>query len=311
MLAPPRLQVDTFKDDQGREIRYAFSSPETPPKAIVTLLEGRAEPLEKYKELIKDFNDNGYACAIMDWPGQGKSYRNLPDFPQRHDIPDFDVLVETLGVFRREIVPSLFPGNELPYAMFGQSMGAYIGMRYMASNPNDYSCATLSAPMLRFNPIPKYQFPDSVDPFLIFIGGFGKQTDYFLGGQDWSPEHEAEKSNYLTTDKERGQKLTTLFTEDPELQVGSWTRRTLKGAFHSNSSFLKETVETPCLILLGENDRVVKNQVIKSFAARQPHMEVIEIKDALHELYMERDKPRDQFLGHAFSFMDRHIPKPQ
>lgn len=305
MLAPPRFQINFFEDGQNRKIRYGFSLPDGEPKALVTILEGRAEPLEKYAELIEDLNENGYACAIMDWPGQGKSYRNLPDFPQRHDTPSYDELVKTLGIFRKQIIPTLIPQSAMPHILFGQSMGGHLGMLYVADNPDDYVCAVFSAPMIRFHPIPR-RLPKLIENILVAWGARGDPENYFSGGRDWSPLIEVQKYRYLTSDENRRLVLTQLFEEDEELRVGNWTKRTLREAFESGKRLQKETIETPSLILLGSKDTVINNAEAKAFAAKQPHMQVIEIDGALHELYMEKDEYRDQFMNHTLSFINHH-----
>lgn len=310
MLAPPRLKIDTFKDTENREIRYAFSPSETTAKAIITLLEGRAEPLEKYAELIKDFNDKGYACAIMDWPGQGKSYRNLPDEPEKHDTPSYDELLKALALFKQKIIPEviipqLCLDSNLPQILLGQSMGGHLGMHYLADNPNDYVCAVFSAPMVRFHPMPR-RLTKWLEEKIVQYVTKGNPTDYIPGGGDWTKVREASKLPFLTSDEKRSKVLTNLFSDDKDLRTSYWTRRTLKEAFDSCIKLQDKIIETPCLVILGDKDVVINNQSAKDFAVKQPNMQVVEIEDGLHELHMERDELRDQFLEHTFSFIKKH-----
>jgi len=48
-------------------------------KGTVCVFGGRGEFIEKYFETIGELRRRGFAVATMDWRGQGRSSRQLPD----------------------------------------------------------------------------------------------------------------------------------------------------------------------------------------------------------------------------------------
>ncbi len=62
----------------GIALRYAYwHATGLPLKGTVTILQGRAEFIEKYFETIQDLRARGHAVVAFDWRGQGGSDRLL------------------------------------------------------------------------------------------------------------------------------------------------------------------------------------------------------------------------------------------
>lgn len=138
-----------FLNQDKKTIRYGWNCPEHA-KALIVIAEGRTEAIEEYSETIRDWNEQGYACAIMDWQGQGLSYRYFNDNTRQHsegfdrDVADFSLFIDLLK--QQDAITSL------PKILFGHSMGGNLGLRYLADHTGEFKCAVLSAPMLGLNP---------------------------------------------------------------------------------------------------------------------------------------------------------------
>ncbi|NNC27275.1 alpha/beta hydrolase, partial [Salinisphaera sp. USBA-960] len=78
----------TTPDD--KKIRYAhWPAAGARRKGTVTLLQGRAEFIEKYFEVIEDLRQRGFAVIAFDWRGQGGSQR-LTRNPRRGHVSNFN-----------------------------------------------------------------------------------------------------------------------------------------------------------------------------------------------------------------------------
>ncbi|MCK5099035.1 MAG: alpha/beta hydrolase, partial [Desulfobacteraceae bacterium] len=72
------------------KIRYGYTDiKEKNLKGLVLLLHGRAEFMEKYKEIVSSLNNKGYDVISFDWRGQGLSARET-DNRQKGYVKDFN-----------------------------------------------------------------------------------------------------------------------------------------------------------------------------------------------------------------------------
>ncbi|MAF68475.1 MAG: hypothetical protein CMH25_03920 [Micavibrio sp.] len=297
-----------FRNDEGTAVRFKIFTPTSKPMAVITFAEGRAESLEKYDELITFFLNQGYACAIFDWPGQGGSDRGQKDAPQKHSTPSYPALVATLKKFREVIIPrELDDAQKLPHVLFAHSMGAHLSLLYMADKPNAYQRAVLSSPMIRFNPL-GHELPLWLDKLLVWIASRGKDESFMVTGGKWTRK----LSDFVTPlkfthDAKRGSVLPDIFGANPVLQVGDWDKGTLKEAFRSTLAIQNVRVETPLLMLLGEKDTVINVTAAKAFAEKQPHCDVQLFENGLHELHMEEDATRKPYMKAIETFFDKRL----
>src|SRR6201996_1247858 len=116
-----------------------------PQRGVCVLLHGQTEFIEKYLEVIGELSERGFIVATLDWPGQGGSYRLLPDALKAH-IDNFQSYDTALWTFMDQVVK---PISDAPPVILAHSMGGHIALRAMHDQPNAFKCAVLSAPMLR------------------------------------------------------------------------------------------------------------------------------------------------------------------
>ena len=85
-------------------MRYARWEPTRgPQRGTVCVFTGRAEMIEKYFEVVADLRRRGYHAVVMDWRGQGGSWRPLRN-PHKGWIRDFSEYERDLACFMREVV---------------------------------------------------------------------------------------------------------------------------------------------------------------------------------------------------------------
>lgn len=70
------------------------------------------------------------------------------------------------------------------------------------------------------------------------------------------------------------------------------------------------SVTTPLLVVGAGKDRICLTPQAKAFAQAAPHADYVEIKDAGHEILMERNAVRVEFWNAFDAFMARQAPIP-
>ena len=311
LLTPPNnWNWGELYNKNSKKIRYGFNIPENA-KAIIVIAEGRSEVIEEYYELIRDFNKLGYACAIMDWQGQGLSYRYFDDYTRQHsegfnvDIDDFHHFINTLSDIKKL--------NTLPKLLFAHSMGAAITLHYIAKQPNIFECAYLCAPMLGLNPkrIIKY----IAKPLLKAAVKLNFITKHAIGQTPWN-ETFANLSKYkVSSDPVRREVQPYLFKNKPELRCGgvtyAWVAEALKLIAPLHKVDMCQKIKIPVTIAIAEKDVVVDNEGTHITAALLPHCEKISFKDSQHQIHREKDKIRDDLLQSLIIFYNSHLSPNQ
>ena len=74
-----------------------------PQRGVCVLLHGQTEFIEKYLEVIGELSERGFIVATLDWPGQGGSYRLLPNALKAH-IDNFQSYDTALWTFMDQVV---------------------------------------------------------------------------------------------------------------------------------------------------------------------------------------------------------------
>ena len=138
----PSFQDFYFQSSTGRTSIHALKCvPDGKPRAVVQIAHGIAEHIDRYRPFIEFLADNGFAVAGNDHLGHGKSIR-VPEeqgfFAEKDGwwrvVDDMDKL--------HDIMSKEYP--ELPYVLFGHSMGSFLTRTYLIKHPDKYDAVILS-----------------------------------------------------------------------------------------------------------------------------------------------------------------------
>lgn len=304
---PPGWQWTNINPRGEQILRVGWASPANP-RALAVVLPGLSEYCEKYFEVVRDLLARNIAAVVVDWRGQGLSWRHLPDRMKRHhddfsdDIADAAALVKLI-----DAVPSL---KTLPRFVLGHSMGGHIALRLMHDDKPDFRCAVLTSPMMGIN-LPmgaENMFRHITDAFALF----GMKEHYVPGSSAWSPAIFHHNISLLTSDPERRDMQWHWLNENTDLRMGGLTYGWLRAALASthltthNPAWLKG-ISVPCLIVMAEREMIVSNTAIRAGAHALPNVELVEVKGALHEILMEKDQYRNQFWTAFDAFVAKHL----
>ena len=138
----PSFQDFYFQSSTGRTSIHALKCvPDSKPRAVVQIGHGIAEHIDRYRPFMEFLADNGFVVAGNDHLGHGKSIR-VPEeqgfFAEKDGwwrvVDDMDKL--------HDIMSNEYP--ELPYVLFGHSMGSFLTRTYLIKHPDKYDGVILS-----------------------------------------------------------------------------------------------------------------------------------------------------------------------
>ena len=138
----PSFQDFYFQSSTGRTSIHALKCvPDSKPRAVVQIAHGIAEHIERYRPFMEFLANNGFVVAGNDHLGHGKSIRVPAEqgfFAEKDGwwrvVDDMDKL--------HDIMSKEYP--ELPYVLFGHSMGSFLTRTYLIKHPDKYDGVILS-----------------------------------------------------------------------------------------------------------------------------------------------------------------------
>lgn len=288
----------------GVTLRFArWASPADPKgdiKGTVCVFTGRGEFIEKYFETVCELRRRGFAVATMDWRGQGRSSRQLPD-PRKGHVSNFGEFEIDLETFMRRVV---LPDCPPPHYALAHSMGGAVLLRAAHSGKRWFERMVLVAPLIDL-PSPRSSWPLRMLMRTLRLAGFGHS--YVPGSNVDRTRASGFPGNPLTTDPRRYARNAALPEQDPTLGIGSPTVAWLDAAFDTMVGFraadYPSHIGQPVLMVSAGTDTVVSAAAVQAFAARLPAGSHRVIEGARHEILQEADPHRAQLWAAFDAFV--------
>ena len=290
------LQVKTADGFLLRSMRARVTSP----RGTVVILGGRADFMERYFETMRDFMSRGFCVASLDLRGQGGSQR-LTSNPMRGYINRFEQYDEDVQSLMTQVV---LPDCPPPYFAVGHSTGGNIMLRAIRQRNWFKKCVVVS-PLLGLH---YGAWPEPVARLLTRVATILGMGWAYLPGQRRTPLSRKDfADNPLTSDERRWNRDFTALEKSPELGLGGPTYGWLRAAITSidGLSRLKSATDLRCPVLMvaAGRDLVVNTEAAYRFAARVPGVSLVAIPEARHEIMLECDEIREQFLAAFDAFV--------
>lgn len=269
-------------------------------RGTVAILEGRAEFIEKYFEVVGELLERSFDVAILDWRGQGLSDRLARNRRKGH-VRNFRGYDDDLEAFRAQV---LEPYCRPPWFGLGHSMGGAILLAQARAGRSLFERIVLTAPMIGLHQLRFRRTTEFLARALASIG-FGQA---FIPGGKGKPYMTAGfQGNVLTSDPVRHMRSAGILDFAPDLAIGDPTIGWVNAAFRlmrrfEDAEFPRRTL-TPTLILAAGDDRVVDSAATEDFASRLKAGRFITLPDARHEILMEQDHFREQFWAAFDAFI--------
>jgi lysophospholipase len=277
---------------KGLTLRAAlFPALVEPAAGTVICSPGRAEPLEKYFEVVDDLRQRGYCVLLQDWRGQGLSGRLLPDRLKGHaeNVSDFLVDYSLLLDHFEDRLPR-------PWIGMGHSMGGCLTLSAAAKGEHRLDGVILSAPMLG---IKVAAMSPLVMQTLAFVGSriapSGSPT-----GPAKDPANETFPADALTHDEPRYRRFQQQLIQHPDLRLGSvtwgWMGFALKACGWLATARDLEQIDIPVTAVLAGEDQLIDLDASMKTLSRIPGVEIVRVEGAWHEILIEQDPLRAQFF---------------
>jgi lysophospholipase len=299
---PDGAVVGTVIAADGVRTRYArWRASARPVLGTVCLLQGLGEAIEKYFETIEDLRKRGFAVAALDWRGQGGSDRRLRDATKAH-VDSFAEYDRDLEAFVQQVV---LPDCAPPYFALAHSLGGLVALRAAHEGRTSFARMVLSAPLVGFGRVrPSEPLARRLAPTMTAIGlgelsvpGQAKATMASISFDD----------NPLTGDAARFARNQALAVQLPQLFVGAPTFGWFHAAFgaigEAQDPDFAAAIRIPTLVAVGALDQVVSIIAVERFVGDMRAGGKVIIAGARHELLMERDRIREQFLAAFDAFI--------
>ena len=130
------MRTDHYFDSLGEgNIRYCKWLPEGEVKAVVQILHGIAEHVERYDDFANYLNSQGIAVVAEDHMGHGKSMVTQGYFAGGW----FTAVADSYRLL--EMAQAEFP--EVPFVLFGHSMGSFMVRTILAKYPDSGIAAAI------------------------------------------------------------------------------------------------------------------------------------------------------------------------
>jgi lysophospholipase len=290
----------------GASLRAARfpAAPDVAAQGVCVLLNGQTEFIEKYFEVIDELRARGFAVATMDWRGQGDSTRMTQD-SRKSFVGDFSEYDNDLDTLLNWIVTPMLAEGEKPVAL-AHSMGGHILLRLLTRRPASFRACVLSAPMIAISFRGQREF--LVRAVTRYHMWRGQHAGWVWGMERRDPHKVTFADQLVTSDPQRFERTQMLLREKPDLRLAGATWGWLAAALRSMDWLADkaQSITTPLLVVGAGKDRICVTPQTKAFAARLPKADYVEIKEAEHEILMERNPIRAEFWAAFDSFMKKH-----
>ncbi len=253
-----------WKTSDGINI-YAKSWDTDNPKAVVLLVHGLGEHINRYDHLGAFLNKNGFALLGNDHRGHGQS-----GGPKGH-IPSYEDLLKEVDQLRQEAT-NRYP--DAPVFLYGHSLGGNIVLNYLLVRQPEIKGVIATGPAL------KLAFEPSA--FLLFLGKLMRNI---------KPSF-AQPNGLVVEHISRDKSVVEKYVKDPLVhdkvssELGLATLERGKWALENISK-----INIPALVMHGEKDQITSPEGTKLFAEKGQGDITLKIWPELyHEIHNEPEQ---------------------
>ncbi|MBQ9042935.1 MAG: threonylcarbamoyl-AMP synthase [Eggerthellaceae bacterium] len=292
-----------------------FGSPDNPgtedPKAVIQIVHGMAEYIDRYDDLARYLVERGFVVCAEDHVGHGGSVNSADEYGHIPLKGGKNIIVGDVHTLHR-MVARTFP--DVPYVMYGHSMGSFIVRAYIARYGDELTACVLSGTgnvpanlsklgntLARFIASIKGETYHSKLIDGMGAGGYGKQIENARTDLDWLSTDEAVVDAYIADEK-----CGFMFT------LGGYTTLLdLTGEVVTPECAEKVPKELPVLFVAGDGDPVGDmGEGVKAAAQllRDAGVQTVDCKiyeGMRHEIHNEIGK--DQVYDDIATWIEAHV----
>jgi lysophospholipase len=200
---------------------------------------------------------------------------------------------------------AMLPDCPPPYFMFGNSMGAHVGLLLAIARHNWFDAAVMISPFIDVAPsrLPHW-FKLLVTGSMTVLGMGRLRVPLYRDGE---PDEESFAGNPLTSDRVRYNRNIRLWQAARHLSAhipsAGWAFAALRSCTRLQKLDDNTPLKCPALLVVAGQDTVVSNEAIQQFARHVPGAAPVVINGARHDILSEQDIYRDQLFAAADAFL--------
>jgi lysophospholipase len=305
--SPATGVVGVVRAHDGVILRYARWQPlgKRPSRGTVLVVQGRAEFIERYYEVVADLRKRGFTVLTFDWRGQGGSQRLIKGGnPRKGHVRRFsDYRLDLAAIFAGPMASS-----PKPHFVLAHSMGAALCLEAASRGNLPVSRLVAIAPMLGLTMVGN-QTIARLTATLFDALGFARAFPPGCGETAISTK--PFEGNRLTRDPVRYTRKATLSHAAFHLAIGDPTFRWVTEAFRfmrrMGDPQIPLSVKLPTMVIAAGADGVVSTPAVMRFTARLKTGPGIVIPGARHEILNEIDEARDAFWAAFDAFIPGEV----
>jgi lysophospholipase len=269
-------------------------------RGTVTILQGRAEFIEKYFETVDELRSRGFTVVAFDWRGQGGSSREVGN-PRKGHVRDFADYRRDLEAIREQV---LEPLTAPPHFALAHSMGGAIALDAAADGWFPFDRLVALTPMLALCIVRRTRLARQSARVMNLFGWGG---NFVPGGGERSISTKPFPGNRLTSDARRYARNAAVATALGPGAIGdpsvSWVDAAYRHMAKLAESRVPLRIRIPTLVIGAGADPVCSTPAIELFSARLKAGHAIVLPGAKHEILMERDILREDFWAAFDAFI--------
>lgn len=262
----------------GQVLKGIIQSPGEDTKAVIILVHGLGEHVQRYNQWADRFKAESFAFVGVDLPGHGRSDG------RRGNIKSYELLSEMLDILLKT-VSHTFPG--LPVYLYGHSMGGGIVLDYIIRKNPSIQGAIVTSPWIRLS----YR-PARIKLIMASV------LKYLLPGL-------VQKSGLEVTHLSHNETISDAYEKDP-LVHGRISVSLFVSTVNAGEHSLKHASELkiPTLLLHGSDDKICSPEASREFASKSPMVDMKIWEGGYHELHNE------PFKDEVFHFIINWLKRP-
>jgi len=232
-----------------------LSQPEDP---VILFIPGIGTYSEIYTEFLCRFSALGYNMVSVDLRGHGRSGGPRGDYTVEEVVDDLALVLDYLDEH--------LPG---PLIVFGCSIGARLGLALaeIENRVDALICHTL--------------FLSECPPDFFHSLGW----NWISFNAIWMPQFKTDFRHFIDINDLLEHNPMGQHAAKDDLMVWEYPLRTLNSVYSHKSRIIKESLNIPALIMVGEKDDVIRPGYLRSLIdSSAQHFDMIEIPNAAHML---------------------------
>ena len=296
---PKNWQWHTFTPEPGVTLRTGVIDSENA-KGTIIMVPGYTSFAELTMRTIIKLNEAGYRVAMIEYRGQGGSYRPL-DNPEKGYIESYETLANEVAQFANK-----WRIKDKPLYFFSTSKGGHITMRMAEQENIDVDAYALIVPMIQFKP-GEFDYGIMRNMVTLFDSvGLGKKYAPTQG--NWPPKNlKFGEATPCNANPETAQLQSAIYaTSDPKIRTSGitmhWARKTMESTDHLLKESSLARIKAPVLLFTAGDESFVNSEVAQDFCGRLSNCSNTHFPEARHCINRENlgrmDVIIQQALGH-------------